>query len=37
MTKIHAETEFKKYRMIKDKIYISDFAEMLFNTKKINK
>ncbi len=34
MAKIHAETEFEKYRIIQDKIYISDFDELLLNTKK---
>lgn len=37
MAKIHAETEFEKYRIIQDQIYISDFDELLLNTKKINK
>ena len=37
MAKIHAETEVEKYRVIQDRIYISDFDELLLNTKKLNK
>ena len=37
MAKIHAEIEFEKYRVIQDRIYISDFDELLLNTKKLNK
>ncbi len=37
MAKIHAETEFEKYRIIQDQIYVSDFDELLLNTKKVNK
>lgn len=37
MAKIHAETEFEKYRIVQDKIYISDFDELLLNTKRIEK
>ncbi len=37
MAKLHAETEFEKYRIIQDKIYISDFDELLLNAKKIRK
>ena len=37
MAKIHAETEFEKYRIIQDRIYISDFDELLLNAKKLNK
>lgn len=33
MAKLHAETEFEKYRMVQDQIYISDFDELLLNTK----
>lgn len=33
MAKLHAETEFEKYRIIQDQIYISDFDELLLNTK----
>ena len=37
MAKIHAETEFEKYRIIQDQIYVSDFDELLLNAKKIEK
>ena len=37
MAKIHAETEFEKYRIVQDQIYISDFDELLLNTKKLEK
>lgn len=37
MAKLHAETEFEKYRIVQDQIYISDFDELLLNTKKIEK
>ena len=37
MAKLHAETEFEKYRIVQDKIYISDFDELLLNSKKLNK
>lgn len=37
MAKIHAETEFEKYRVIQDRIYVSDFDELLLNAKKLNK
>ncbi len=37
MAKLHAETEFEKYRIIQDQIYISDFDELLLNAKNINK
>lgn len=37
MAKLHAETEFEKYRVVQDQIYISDFDELLLNTKKIEK
>ena len=33
MAKLHAETEFEKYRMVQDQIFISDFDELLLNTK----
>ena len=29
--------EFKKYRIIQDRIYVSDFDELLLNSKKLNK
>ncbi len=35
MAKLHAETEFEKYRIVQDKIYISDFDELLEETRKI--
>ena len=33
MAKLHAETEFEKYRVIQDKNYISDFDELVIETK----
>ncbi len=33
MAKLHAETEFEKYRIIQDQIYISDFDELLMQSK----
>lgn len=35
MEKIHAETEFEKYRIVQDKIYVSDFDEILLKSKNI--
>lgn len=35
MAKLHAETEFEKYRITQDQIYISDFDKLIMNTKKI--
>lgn len=35
VAKLHAETEFEKYRITQDQIYISDFDELLMNTKNI--
>ena len=35
MAKIHAETEFEKYRIVQDKIYVSDFDELLLQSKDI--
>lgn len=35
MAKIHAETEFEKYRIVQDKIYISDFDKLLLKSKNI--
>lgn len=29
IAKIHAETEFEKYRIIQDKLYLSDFDKYL--------
>jgi len=37
MAKLHAETEFEKYRIIQDQIYISDFDQLILNTNKIRK
>ena len=37
MAKLHAETEFEKYRIVQDQIYISDFDELLLNSKNIKK
>lgn len=36
MAKLHAETEFEKYRVIQDKNYISDFDELLTEAKNLN-
>ena len=35
MAKLHAETEFEKYRVVQDKKYISDFDELLIESKDI--
>ena len=35
MAKLHAETEFEKYRIIQDQKYISDFDELLMESKDI--
>lgn len=35
MAKLHAETEFEKYRIIQDRIYISDFDQLIIDTKKL--
>lgn len=35
MAKLHAETEFEKYRIIQDQIYISDFDELLIEAKRL--
>ena len=35
--KSFAESEFEKYRIVQDQIYISDFDELLLNTKRIEK
>lgn len=35
MAKIHAEIEFEKYRIVQDKVYISDFDELLLKSKNI--
>lgn len=34
LAKIHAETEFEKYRIIQDRLYKSDFDKLLEETKK---
>ena len=36
MAKLHAETEFEKYRVIQDKNYISDFDELIIETKNLS-
>ena len=33
MAKLHAETEFEKYRIIQDQVYISDFDQLLIDAK----
>ena len=33
MAKLHAETEFEKYRIVQDQVYISDFDQLLIETK----
>lgn len=35
MAKLHAETEFEKYRIIQDRIYISDFDKLILDSKKL--
>ena len=35
--KIHAETEFEKYRIVQDAIYQSDFDKLLEKSKKYDK
>lgn len=35
MAKLYAETEFEKYRIIQDRIYISDFDQLIIDTKKL--
>lgn len=35
MAKLHAETEFEKYRIIQDRTYISDFDQLIIDTKKL--
>ena len=37
MAKLHAETEFEKYRIIQDKIYVSDFDTLLEETNNLKK
>lgn len=35
MAKLHVETEFEKYRIIQDRIYISDFDKLILDSKKL--
>lgn len=35
MAKLHAETEFEKYRIVQDRIYISDFDQLIINSKNL--
>lgn len=37
MAKLHAETEFEKYRVVQDQIYISDFDQLIIETEKLKK
>ena len=37
LAKLHAETEFEKYRIIQDQIYTSDFDQLLINAKELKK
>lgn len=37
MAKIHAETEFEKYRINQDKLFISDFDKFIELEEKVNK
>ena len=37
MAKLHAETEFEKYRIIQDRIYKSDFDELLLKSSEIKR
>lgn len=37
MAKLHAETEFEKYRIIQDRIYISDFDQLIIDSKKLKR
>ena len=36
MAKLHAETEFEKYRIIQDRIYISDFEQLIIDSNRLN-
>lgn len=36
MAKLHAETEFEKYRIIQDRIYISDFDQLIIDNNRLN-
>lgn len=35
MAMLHAETEFEKYRIIQDRVYVSDFDQLIMDTKKL--
>lgn len=37
MAKLHAETEFEKYRIVQDRIYVSDFDRLLIERKNLEK
>ncbi len=37
MAKLHAETEFEKYRIIQDQVYVSDFDQLILKASKIKK
>ena len=37
IAKLHAETEFEKYRIVQDRIYKSDFDELLLKSNKMKK
>lgn len=37
LAKIHAESEFEKYRIIQDQLYVSDFDKLLLEIKQVNK
>lgn len=35
MAKLHAETEFEKYRIVQDQVYVSDFDQLLIDIKNL--
>lgn len=37
MAKLHAETEFEKYRIVQDKAYVSDFDQLVIESQKLKK
>jgi len=37
MAKLHEETEFEKYRIIQDRIYISDFDQLIIESQNLKK
>ena len=37
MAKIHAESEFEKYRIVQDALYQSDFDKLMEESKKYDK